>query len=156
MPPSLTYLAEHVIDSKSHTNLSWAINVTERVALIAVEWYRQMYVQFKMWKLNSWIYEQFENLGYKLVCVLGTSETVTTSSPYKRRVRRLPPRGGLGKHHDDVCYLNALSHDVLPWDFPVAPNAGGRAASLLLHPVPEVPVVDAVSPQDEDVKVDTS
>eukprot|EP00171_Calliarthron_tuberculosum_P011044 IDg11044t1 len=63
MPPSLTYLAEHLVDRKPHTNLSWAITVTERVSLIAVEWYRQVYVQFKMWKLNSWIYEQFERLG---------------------------------------------------------------------------------------------
>eukprot|EP00171_Calliarthron_tuberculosum_P015543 IDg15543t1 len=29
----------------------------------AVEWYRQVYVHFNMWKLNSWIYNQFETLG---------------------------------------------------------------------------------------------
>eukprot|EP00171_Calliarthron_tuberculosum_P022398 IDg22398t1 len=72
MPPSLTYLAEHLVDSKPHTNLSWAITVTERVALIAVEWYRQVYIQFKMWKLNSWIYEQFEQLVISLFVSLGT------------------------------------------------------------------------------------
>eukprot|EP00171_Calliarthron_tuberculosum_P009130 IDg9130t1 len=37
MPSSLTHLAEHLVDAKPHTNLSWAIAVTKRVSLIAVE-----------------------------------------------------------------------------------------------------------------------
>eukprot|EP00171_Calliarthron_tuberculosum_P007829 IDg7829t1 len=91
MPPSLTYLAEHLVDNKPHTNLSWAITVTERVALIAVEWYRQVYVQFNMWKFNSWMYEQFERLDGKLACVFGNKRNCDDFFALLKKVYRLCP-----------------------------------------------------------------
>eukprot|EP00171_Calliarthron_tuberculosum_P007745 IDg7745t1 len=91
MLPSLTFLAEHLVNNKLHTNFSWAITVTERVALIAVEWYRQVYVYFKMWKLNSWIYYQFERLGGKLACILGNKRNCDDFFALLRKVYWLCP-----------------------------------------------------------------
>eukprot|EP00171_Calliarthron_tuberculosum_P003631 IDg3631t1 len=65
MPPSLTYLAEHLVGSKPHTNISWAITVTER--------------------------EQFERLGGKLACVFGNKRNCDNFFALLRKVYRLCP-----------------------------------------------------------------
>lgn len=41
--------------------------------MLAVEWYLQLYMKCKMWRLDLWMYDWFHRLGEKLGAVLGKS-----------------------------------------------------------------------------------
>ena len=91
MPPSLTYLADRLVESEPHTNLAWAIVVTERVALLAVEWYRQIYTKCKMWRINQWLLDQFHRLRNVLHRVLGNERNVKDFFALLDRATKLCP-----------------------------------------------------------------
>lgn len=52
MATALTYLAEYIVRTNHFVSMAWTTLVTERVALIAVEWYRKLYKKYKVWRVN--------------------------------------------------------------------------------------------------------
>eukprot|EP00171_Calliarthron_tuberculosum_P005804 IDg5804t1 len=97
--PSLTYLAEHLVDGKPHTNLSWAITVIERVALIAR--------RSSAAHCSSILIHGTTNTSRRAIL---NTEISGLLSNMKDAL--------LGECHlsDDVCYLTVLSSETLPCD----------------------------------------
>ena len=91
MPPALTYLAADLVGNKPSDSLAWAVVITERVALLAVEWYRQLYTQYKMWRINRWLYEQIRQFGDSLERVFGNKRNVLDLYALLDRARILCP-----------------------------------------------------------------
>eukprot|EP00171_Calliarthron_tuberculosum_P006253 IDg6253t1 len=122
-----------------------------------------------MWKLNSWIYEQFERLGGKLACVLGNKRNCNDFFALLRKVYRLCPlwfsinwqggsevpeekqRRSLFIGFDPWCneylqeYKSELRFHTLPWDVPVKPGAGTEIQPLLAYPTLNIPVAAAIN-----------
>lgn len=71
MPPALKYMAENFVGTELYVSLVWDILVTERVALLSVKWYRQLYTQYNMWHINRLLYEQIRQMVDSLERVLG-------------------------------------------------------------------------------------
>eukprot|EP00171_Calliarthron_tuberculosum_P009391 IDg9391t1 len=74
-------------------------------------------------------------------------------SERERRFRK-SPKGYVGyplgddweTYHDDVCFLNVLARDTLPWDVPVKPGAGADIQPLLAYPILNIPAAAADKP----------
>lgn len=85
MPPILSLCTSYVIHTTPYTSVYWGVLVTERVLLFVVEWIRQIYCQYRMYKVLELIATQIGVVKSDLRTVLGNDRNV--SDVVRRYVR---------------------------------------------------------------------
>lgn len=143
MPPSLTYLAHRLTDGEPYANAAWRVLVTERVALIAVEWLRQVYAHMKLWRLSAWTFTCIAELADTLSGCFGSVRNVQDLQALLDRAAMVCPTwfewDGIPPRNDAEAsdYFQRTSRWVPfdPWTDEVLGSEGARVTRLQSRPV---------------------
>eukprot|EP00171_Calliarthron_tuberculosum_P006805 IDg6805t1 len=73
LSPAVTYLADKLDNYRANSNRASALVESEQLALIALEWHRQVYAHLKMWRLPAWCFQELAMMAPGLSTVLGNS-----------------------------------------------------------------------------------
>eukprot|EP00171_Calliarthron_tuberculosum_P012996 IDg12996t1 len=96
----------------------------EKFSLIAVEWNRQVYANYKLWRLSSWCFDQITKIASSIYKILGYRRNTEDLVDLVRAL------GRTAFSHDNVCFLNVLAGSALLW------QKACDIAPLLFHSLP--------------------
>lgn len=91
LPPAVTYCAHILVGKPPYGSRERALAESERLELIYVEWHRQVYANYKLYRLSSWCFYQITKMAPRIGKVLGNKRNTEDLVAFVSRTRELRP-----------------------------------------------------------------